>query len=82
MVEVSSENGEVSALEDVAVDMPEDAAAQADAMDENDYNRGKRFKRLYAILSSAQVSLHAPVVAIFEMLLCLFVSLRRPANKM
>jgi hypothetical protein len=56
LIEVLFENGEGSVHEDVAVDIPDDAAALEDAVDASDYNRGKRFKRLYATLSSAQVS--------------------------
>jgi hypothetical protein len=42
--------------EGAAVDIADDAAAQADVMEEGDYKRGQRFKRLFAVLSSAAVS--------------------------
>jgi hypothetical protein len=41
--------------DDEPLDIADDAAAQADTMDEGDYKRGKRFKKLYAVLSSPAV---------------------------
>jgi hypothetical protein len=39
------------------VDVPDDAQAQEEAMDETDYRRGQRLKKLYAIISGPVVSL-------------------------
>jgi hypothetical protein len=39
------------------MDIADDAVAQEQEMDDGDYKRGKRFKKLYAVLSSQRVRL-------------------------
>jgi hypothetical protein len=51
--EHEQESGNVGADQ---VDIPDDAAAQEDTMDEADYKRGQRFKKLYVLLSSPAVN--------------------------
>jgi hypothetical protein len=36
--------------------MVDEAATQGSSVDDNDFKRGRRFKKLYAVLSSAVVS--------------------------